>query len=291
MKVLVIDGDNMCYRAYFAYTRMQSKGQSVSAIYGFPSILASLVKKQKPDELVICWDGFKSKHRMKLCPAYKQGKARLSIDKEDLIAQKIVLQNMFTHLGVIQYYHPDVEGDDMIYMAARHYRKKGAEVYLVSSDKDFRQLLSPNLCILDERANKLINEANHFSIFKHNANQSLDYLIMLGDKSDNIKGYAGIGERKANTFLHHMGSIHNYLTTKGNDVSHVNKRKLEEVYLINREMIGLKYFFKKHKKELMPNYRKISGSKTTNVERFKDLCKKYNLKTFLYETFYTTFTP
>jgi 5'-3' exonuclease len=116
--------------------------------------------------------------------------------------------------------------------------------------------------------------------------QYVDYLCLVGDKSDDIPGYRGIGPARASAFFKAYKNIQQYLDDKNAEYSGLSdKQKLAEIYKRNRLMIDLRYFNERYHKGTEITYFKNKRSPKFNEERFNLMCTKYNLKTFLTETF------
>jgi DNA polymerase-1 len=285
---LIIDGDNHLYRAYFKHARMRNGDDSVSALFGMPRIVASMIKKLKPAEVYIVWDGFRDKDRVKIHPEYKKSKARLGFDKDDLIRQKNLLMGIFGYLGIPQLHSPEIEGDDHSYMLARKLRASGKRVVIASSDKDFRQVISENLSLWDDRNNQMVTLENCETLFGYTPKQCADYLTLAGDTSDNIKGYPGMGEVRSLQFIKDHVSIKIYLKKRKPHGIQLDLKKLQEVVDTSGILVNLKMFYlrflKGRKKVTFINERK-----SFNKKGYKSLCMRYGLRTHQAKTFIKTF--
>jgi len=114
-KILVIDGNNNLYRAFFKLQKLTSEGKSVSAIYGVTEIVAGLIKKFYPKEVYVVWDGKKRQERIDLLPEYKKREKKPDTDYDDMFRQRNVIQQMLMFLGVNQVYSKDMEADDLTF--------------------------------------------------------------------------------------------------------------------------------------------------------------------------------
>jgi DNA polymerase-1 len=283
-KAVIIDGKNMLYRANYSNSGLQYKGQSVSALYGFLQILGSVIRKLKPDYVIICWDGLK-KHpaRMKLLPNYKKrDNPRIDFDAKAFYAQEDAVRKMVAELGIPQIWDKEMEADDYIYHFTRILKKKYDKVYIVSADKDFNQLISKKVWIWDDRNNKLIHHKNLEKEKGYTAAQCVDYLSLIGDKSDNIPGYKGVGEKTAIAFLE-KHSIEEYVSNlEIPPFKKVDRTELRKIWKVNREMIDLKYFYLKHLKGKLQSK---AFTPEPDKKKFIKLCKKYGFKSFQLSTF------
>lgn len=285
--ILVIDGDNQLYRAFFANQGLTTGGKSTSAIFGVPKIVASLIKKFQPSKIIIVWDGRKAKERVALLPNYKESKARLGFDKTDLIRQKEVLKRIFRYLGIPQVYDEFIEGDDHLAMVVdREYNTTDKDIVIVSADKDFRQLLSERISIWDDRDNFLTTKGNCKNRWGYRGNQCVDYLILTGDHSDNIPGYGGIGEKRAPQFLDQT-SIKAYLKDTGPEIMKIDRKKLKEVYKRNSMLIDLRKFREAHLSTKLPNYTNTKGK--VNTKRLFRILDRFGIKSFKQPEFLNPF--
>ena len=229
-KIVIIDGNNNFYRAYFANMNLSSMGKNIGAIFQFPRILSMLMKTYNPDKMVICWDGRSSEHRTKLLPGYRvrDKKMNLRFDLEDFLYQKKYATKMAYFLGIPQIRDSYVEADDYIYTITQKYKARGYRVIIVSTDKDFNQLIDKDVAVHNEKAKKLINHKNAFKHLGYKPEQTVDYLCMLGDDSDKIPGYRGMGEVKTKDFLAKVNSIEDFLLGD-NTYGKLDKEKLNQV--------------------------------------------------------------
>ena len=276
-RVVLVDGRNLLYRAHYSHNGLQSKGESTSAIFGFPSILKSIIWKLKPKKIYVVWDGRKSERRMELCPGYKRrDKPKLGFDYEDFDRQERAVKEILISLGISQVYHPRMEADDLIYALSERYKIK-RNVYIVSSDKDFDQLLCPRVRIWNDKDNKLITHKNCKKVKGYHPHQCVSYLALTGDKSDNIVGYKGIGEKKAIQFLEKHETIEQWLYDNENiePIKGIEPEKLEAIWKVNKEMIDLAYHWEWNCRHIVikdcfirPEY---------SLEKFKKLAKKYSM--------------
>lgn len=275
---VVVDGDNELYRAFYKHSNMSFKGEGTGALFGMPRSISSIIKKLKPKALTIVWDGKKDPRRIELVPEYKKGTTRLgkASSKEDAYRQKQILMNLFESLGVTQAHRHNIEGDDHTYMVVRELRKQGKNVIIVSSDKDFRQLISPQVSIWNDRANVMTTFENCKELHGYTPRQCVDTLALVGDTSDNLKGYPGMGEKSTINFLEEFGSVKRFLKDKAATFSRIDRKTLKEVYPVMREMIDLRFFYNQN----------LKGNRVVTIitpkkkkPRYIKICKKYGLKT------------
>lgn len=248
--ILVIDGNNMAYRAFYKFSQLSTMGgKNTSIVYGIPFILKSLIEKWSPDMVIAVFDGSRSKYRLKLLPEYKGTRGnKLDFDREDFLRQKGEVINGLRHMGIPVVLDPKEEADDMIYLVRRTLLKQGPNntIIVVSSDKDFNQLATDkNTVIFNPSSGEKITKYNCKKIRGYEPGQLVDYLTLTGDSSDNIPGMPGIGEKRATGFLDKYGSIKAYLNGDTEEKM-FPKKELKAVWKRNRELISLSRFYVKH---------------------------------------------
>lgn len=286
---LVIDGRNLAHMAYHSYSRLSYKGISVAMIFGVPQMIRSLINQYKPAKVVVCWDGMKSKRRMKWVPGYKQHrlKNRDEIKRAKFERELLSVRLLLYWLGIPQAHNVKVEGDDMIYLITQK-ESKLRPVTIVSGDKDMLQMVNWDVRVINPRT-KSIHSADTFSLSAPylRVDQIVDYISLVGDHSDDIPGIRGIGESKSIQFLRRFGSFKEYCLEE--DVvwpGLMDKDKASKVMKLNRKMIDIAWYCGKyHKKSKWVTYFKDKSFPKFNEEKYAFFCRKYNLKTMLYDTF------
>jgi len=292
-KVVILDGNNYAHKAYHSYRNMNYKGESVALLYGFICMLRAIVNSQRPDRMIICWDDQKHKGRLALLPDYKgKRKAKRGLfDYDDFYRQMDILRKAIHLLGVTQVYGGKMEADDYIHWAARSYKERNWLVVIVSSDKDFHQELAhKNVSIWDEKRKVRLHKGNLTKYYNYEAHQCVDYLSLLGDVSDNIPGYRGIGEVKAKAFLQEFGSISSFLSNEANSYKGIGRKVLLELQQKNRTLIDLNYFYLKfikgkHNVQFYKNTKKPKFKKT----KFYEWASKYNFVSLMSRDFVKPF--
>lgn len=292
--ILVVDGNNMAHRAFNAHSFLSHKGKSVAMMFGVPYILQGLILKYKPKKIYFVWDGFKRRERLAICPEYKQTKTRMK-NKEDgestlkeWLRQQKAVKAILRALGIPQVHNAEMEADDYVYMLVDKYLGK-RKVIIVSNDKDFHQLVSGDVVQHSEKYSDVISEVNFERLIGVNQSDFIDHLILVGDKSDNIKGYPGIGEVRAKKFLSEFGTISDFLD--GDEVyKGIDRKKLKELYNVNRVMMDLEYFHEKYVRGKMKvTYYKDDSKPKVNEVKLRKLCEKYALRSFAKSTFIERF--
>lgn len=269
-KILILDGDNLSHRAYHAMGNLKWKGKSVAAIWGFLNILGGVCGKYKPKKIYVCWDGYRHKERLKLHPDYKKREPKFNFDSDDFKRQKHEIRILINALGIPQIHREGREADDYIYAIQKRIIKntEKTKVIMCSGDKDFRPHVTKRVWLYDERKG-LITPLNFQKLFDGlKPSQYVDYLALMGDKSDNIPGVPGYGEKTALKFLNEYGSINNFLTT---EITHPHFEKVYAATGLSRALIDLKWF----------NENKIKDAKITEDDYWRgDIKPKRKIKKY-----------
>jgi 5'-3' exonuclease len=253
-----------------------------------PSILSDLIFRLRPNNVLVVWDGERSEMRKTLLPNYKgDRKSDRLVDWENLDSQKKAVRKILYSLGVKQILNPQAEADDMIYKVTRIALSGGSyeSIRIVSSDKDFNQLLVDNrVMIWNDSKKDYIHARNCKEYFGYTPEQTVDYLSLVGDDSDNIPGYRGIGPKKAADFLEEYGSISNFLSVKTNKFPGIDRVTLIKLVKVNSLLINLEVFYEVNKDTLKTIFYKDSQPKF-NFKEFRTLCGKFGLRKFMQEDF------
>ena len=204
-KVMIIDGLNMFLRSYIIIPSMDPRGNPNGGTWGFMKSLQKLCKMFNPNEIVVCWDGVGgSEKKRTINKNYKQGRKplrfnrrmiELSVEKqeENKAFQQIRLMDYLNEMPVIQTMIDYVEADDVIAFVAQHERYANWEKVIVSSDKDFFQLLEGDCALYRPIQKTLLRQKD---ILKQDSIHPRNYALaraMDGDKSDNLPGVPRVG--------------------------------------------------------------------------------------------------
>ena len=289
---MIIDGDNLAHAAFHSYKRLSYKGQSTSVLFGLPKMIHPLVAQMKPDHLTIVWDGVKHPKRVELCPTYKMHReeTRDPVARKNYLDQKKKVMKLFRYLGIPQAYDPNIEGDDMIYLVNKKMLAKGYDTKIVSGDKDMEQMISKYTSIYNHREKitlmpGLLYEAYRGGL-KHN--QIVDYLCLTGDSSDDIPGYKGVGHVTALKLLTQFQSIESFLNSSKSFGS-IDKEKLLKLYRVNKQMIDLALFNKRHNKGVRVTFYMGKSKPKMKREKYIQTCASYGLKTLITNQFINQF--
>lgn len=290
-KVLIIDGNNYCYKAYFAYNRLSYKGKLSNVVYGTITLVEKLIRDIKPDKTIFIVDRNRHEKRIEVLPDYKQSrKQKIGFEPESFFEQRHDVCTLLSQGFNVQCIAiKGQEADDLIYKEMRKSLKLGYDVVIASADKDFHQLITEDVSILSAKKDTiLLTKDNLINHHGYNPNQVVDYLSLLGDNSDNIPGYKGIGETKALDFVK-KHSIRKFLKDETLSYKGINKETLKEVYNKNRVLIDLKYFNRKFNK--LKNYKSLNEYSKPKFDEdvIKDISISYGINMFRTKIFQKTF--
>lgn len=277
-KVLLIDGNNIAHKAYHSYSNLTYGGENVGLMFGFISMVRATVHIHKPDKVIICWDHKRHHVRMAIHEEYKAQRKKNSLtDYDDLHRQKDIAMEMAHDLGITQIHGNGMEGDDYIHWVCRLHRKK-YQVIIWSSDKDFNQELKhKNVSIWKNDKRLRIYGKNMHKYYPYTPEETVDYLSLAGDTSDNLPGYRGMGPAKVRKFLDEFKTIKNFLSDKDNSFPGIKRDILLDVYRKHRIMIDLDYFYKEYIRGIHEIvFYKGEKKPKFNKRKFNDACRKYN---------------
>jgi DNA polymerase-1 len=230
-RLFLLDAYALIFRGYYAFIknpRINSKGMDTSAILGFTNSLFDVIKKERPDHLAVAFDKGGSKFRNDIFADYK---ANRSETPEAIKIAVPYIQKLLKalHIPIIEL--EGYEADDIIGTLAKQAEKESFEVFMVTPDKDFAQLVSENIFMY--RPARMGNGIEIWGIPEvqekfeiTHPEQVIDYLGMMGDAVDNIPGLPGVGDKTAKKFLAQYGSMEELLANTA-DLKGKLKEKIE----------------------------------------------------------------
>ncbi|MGM5629895.1 DNA polymerase I [Apibacter raozihei] len=230
-KLFLLDAYALIFRAYYAFIknpRINSKGINTSAIFGFTNTLFDLLKKEKPTHLAVVFDvGETFRHQ-----EYKEYKANREETPEAIRIAVPYIQQLLKALHIPCMWKEGYEADDVIGTLAKMAEKEGYTTYMMTSDKDYAQLVSENIFVYKPASRG--NDIEIWDIEKVKEKfevtdplQVIDFLGMMGDSVDNIPGLPGVGEKTAKQFIKEYGSMEN-LFAHTSELKGKIKEKIEE---------------------------------------------------------------
>ena len=212
-KVILVDGNNLVFRSYFAtaysgHIMRNSKGFPTNALYGFIAMMNKIINEEKPEYILVAFDKGKTFRHEK----YKEYKAGRNATPDELKQQIPVAKDILKAMGIKYFEIDNYEADDIIGTVAKIVDNEGDFVAtIISSDKDLLQLIS------DEVDVKLLKQSGFIRMdkktfkdtYKVDPIRMIDLKALMGDASDNIPGVKGIGEKTAISLLEKYGSLDN----------------------------------------------------------------------------------
>ena len=204
-RVLIIDQLNLFFRNYIVNPSLSTDGQPIGGLRGCLQSLQKVIRESKPDMVVICWDGEGGSQKRKLLKKdYKAGRKPIRLnraikimsDEEEIdnkFWQQSRLVDYYNQIPVIQFMFKSTEADDIIAYVAQHKQLEDYEKIILSSDKDFYQLLDNNTVLYRPVQKEVLNKKNIIEKFDIHPTNFAMARAMAGDKSDNIEGIQGLG--------------------------------------------------------------------------------------------------
>ena len=204
-RVIVIDALNMFIRNYIVNPMISTNGNPIGGAVGFLNSVKKLMREAKPDQVIICWDGAGgSQKRRQTVKEYKQGRKPLrknykiegmseQSEKENMVWQQHILMEMLNEMPIIQLVLDRVEADDIISMVSASPKYKGWQKVIVSSDKDFLQLLDGETVLYRPIQKKAWTKNTVIEEYGISPENFVIARAIAGDKSDNLAGIQGAG--------------------------------------------------------------------------------------------------
>ena len=203
--VYLVDGSSYIHRAYHAIRNLSnSKGLPTNATFGFTRMILKLIEEKKPKYLAVVMDTKGPTFRHEI---YKEYKATRPPMPEDLVVQLPHIYAILKGLGVRTIEKEGYEADDIIGTLARKGEEQDFPVLIVTGDKDFRQLISPKISLLDTMRDKYTDYETFTKEYGVEPAQVIDLMGLSGDSVDNIPGVLGVGEKTALNLIKDFGSL------------------------------------------------------------------------------------
>ncbi|MDR3180581.1 MAG: DNA polymerase I [Prevotellaceae bacterium] len=237
-KLYLLDGHALMYRVYYAFMKRpitSSKGVDTSILYGFTKMMMELIVRERPSHFGVAFDPGGKNFRHEMYPAYK---ANRQPTPEVLKSSMPLLKEIIGAFNIPLLTLPGYEADDVIGTIAKRAEQEGFDVYMMTPDKDYAQLVSPHIYIVKPRQGEL---AEHIGVKEvqtiynvQRPEQVIDVLAIWGDKSDNVPGVEGVGEVRAKKLIGSFGSVENIY-------DNLNRlpKKMQEAFRVAAEQIPL----------------------------------------------------
>lgn len=231
----LIDGYAMLYRAHFAFIRnplMTSYGLPTSALFGFSNQVLNLIKKENPDYIAAVFDTAKKTFRHEKYPEYKATREKMP---EELREQLPHLWDILNAMQITTLSKSGFEADDIIGTLAQWGAKDELDVFIVSGDKDFMQLINDHVFLYTSNGRnfeaQVIGREGVIEKWGVPPEKMIDLMGLMGDSSDNIPGVAGVGKVSAKKLILEYGSLEASL----DNAEKISNKRVREGLLNNRE--------------------------------------------------------
>ncbi len=208
-KFIVIDGNSLLYRAFYALPPLQNRrGEHTNAVYGFTNMLFKLLEEEKPDYIAVAFDPPKPSFRVRIDDSYK---AQREKTPQELAEQFGRMRDILKAMRIPVFVVDDYEADDVIGTLADIFATRGRLVTVVSGDADLLQLVGEKITVMLTKKGISRMERYDLGLLKETYSltpeQFIDYKALKGDPSDNIPGVPGIGDKTARSLLVEYGTI------------------------------------------------------------------------------------
>ena len=244
-RLLLIDGHSMAYRAFYALPAENfttASGQHTNAIYGFATMLLSLLSSEKPTHVAVAFDVSRKTFRSEIFPEYKANRAKTP---DEFRSQMSYLHELVSAFGITQFEVEGYEADDVIATITKQAEKEGAEVFICTGDRDSFQLVNDKTTVLYPKRGvsdlaRMTPDAVQEKYGMSPA-QYPDFAALRGDPSDNLPSIPGVGEKTAAKWVVEYGSLQELLSNVdkvGGKVGQSLRDSIDNV-IRNRELTQL----------------------------------------------------
>jgi len=205
----LVDGSSYLYRAFHALPDLRNQdGLPTGAIFGVINMLKRLLNEYQPESIAVVFDAKGATFRDELYAEYKANRPPMPNDLRD---QLTLLHQIIDALGLPILQEKGVEADDVIGTLTQQATAVNREVVIFTGDKDFAQLVSDKVTLIDTMKNTVLDEAGIIAKFGVKPEQIIDYLTLMGDKVDNVPGVDKVGPKTAVKWLTQYGSLDNII--------------------------------------------------------------------------------
>ena len=238
-QIYAIDAHSLIFQVFHALPEMTSpRGEHVGAVYGFVRDILQLVELKQPDALVCAFDRPGPTFRNDLFPGYKADRGEMP---EELVGQIPKIERLLAALSIPVLSCEGYEADDVLATLARLCHEAGANCYVVSGDKDCRQLITDRVAVYNIRKDELFDAEALLADWGVRPDQVIDFQALVGDKVDNVPGVPTIGPKTARTWLEKYGTLDDLLAHAA-DIPGAKGKKLVEhrdSALLSRQLVRL----------------------------------------------------
>jgi DNA polymerase-1 len=274
-RVVIVDGTNSLYRAFFAIPKLRaSDGTPTNAAYGFVTMLGKVIREESPDYLLVVFDARGENFRHQLYPDYK---ATRDAQPEDLSQQVPIVRDLVQALQIPILEVSGFEADDVIAtLVAR--APEDAQIAIVSSDKDLMQLVTGRVVLLDGMKDRRYDEKEVENRFGVPPSQLLDLRALVGDSSDNIPGVSGIGPKGAAELIRRWGDLENLLGHAGE----VESKRAREALLAQADQARLSKRLAALRRDVpLPHDLEMAERREPDLPRLRALFERYEFTRLL----------
>ena len=225
-RLLILDSNSLMNRAFFALPPLtNSDGINTNAIYGFMNMLFKMKDEINPDSIIATFDLKAPTFRHKEYADYKAGRKKMA---PELYEQFPIIKDILKLMGIKIFEIEGFEADDLIGTVSKFAEENGIEVFIVTGDKDALQLASTSTKVVITKKGvtetAIYDEKTFIDEFEVTPSQFIDVKGLMGDKSDNIPGVPGVGEKTAFKLIKDYGSIEEVLR----NIDSISGKKLKE---------------------------------------------------------------
>ncbi len=208
----LVDGSSYLYRAYHALPPLtNSHGEPTGAVFGVASMIRKLLLDNKPEYIAVIFDAKGKNFRHELYEEYKSHRPPMP---DDLRVQIEPLHRLIQAMGIPLISISGVEADDVIATFAKQAEQQNWHTHISTIDKDMMQLVNSHIKIYNDMTKTMYDEAGVLKKFGVPSHMIVDYLALIGDKSDNVPGVPGVGPKTAIKWLNDYGSLENIIANR-----------------------------------------------------------------------------
>lgn len=289
-RYMLIDGLNLFFRNFSAINTVNSNGMHVGGLGGFFRSLGALTKAIQPTQIIVVFDGVgSSNNRKNIIPEYKSNRNITRVTKHELFDhideedeskynQIVRIIEYLTTLPVKVITLPSTEADDLIaYMSEKLPQTPEEKVFIVSSDKDYLQLITPQVIVYRPVEREFYTEAVVREKFNLDPHNFLIYKTLLGDSSDALPGIKGMGEKKLFKYFPELSTQ----KVSFQDILNISEEKMEEHVIYARILHDVQMLENKHKIMDLSNPMMTDADKEYVDEFIKTSDLKLDAKEFI----------
>jgi DNA polymerase-1 len=276
--LILVDGSSYLYRAFHALPPLKTAtGSPTGAVYGITNMLKNLLKEYQPTHIAVVFDAKGKTFRHDLYPEYKATRAAMP---DELVSQITLSHQVIAAMGFPILMINGVEADDVIGSLAKQAEMLKMPTLIFTGDKDLAQLVNEHITLIDTMKQQRLDRAGVQQKFEVSPEQIVDYLSLVGDSSDNVKGVMGVGAKTAVKWLQEYGSLDNIIENIGKIKGKVaeNLRQAQATHLpLTRHILTIKCDIPQ-----LPSPQHLT-LQTADVAQLRTLFTQLGFKTWLAE--------